>query len=108
MQSVPMQMPRSRPPRAVAGWAPKLATFDASLRARGMSEKTRRAYGIDLAQLADWAERQELDAADLDVRTLRRFAGVLSERGLSRSTIARKLASIRSFYRHLVERGELE
>src|SRR5207302_3376462 len=79
-----------------------------SLRARGMSEKTRRAYGIDLAQLADWAERQELGAGDLDVRTLRRFAGVLSERGLSRSTIARKLASIRSFYRHLVERGELE
>src|SRR5205085_11657913 len=58
--------------------------------------------------LADWAARQGLDSRSIDQRVLRRFAGVLSERGLSRSTIARKLASIRSFYRHLVERGELE
>src|SRR5207302_6013130 len=59
-------------------------------------------------QLADWAARQGLDSRSIDQRVLRRFAGVLSERGLSRSTIARKLASIRSFYRHLVERGELD
>ena len=73
-----------------------------------MAEKTRRAYGVDLQQLADWAAPHGFDAASVDARTLRRFAGVLSERRLSRSTIARKLASIRSFYRHLVERGELE
>src|SRR5438552_1830477 len=91
-----------------SGWARELATFDAALRARAMAEKTRRAYGVDLQQLADWAARHGFDAASVDARTLRRFAGVLSERGLSRSTIARKLASIRSFYRHLVARGELE
>jgi site-specific recombinase XerD len=89
-------------------WAADLATFDAGLRARGMAEKTRRAYGVDLQQLADWGARHELGPRDVDPRTLRRFAGVLSERGMSRSTIARKLASIRSFYRHLVERGSLE
>src|SRR5438067_8474068 len=89
-------------------WTRELGTFDAALRARGMAEKTRRAYGVDLQQLADWAAAQGLDSASMDPRTLRRFAGVLSERRLSRSTIARKLASIRSFYRHLVERGELE
>jgi integrase/recombinase XerC/integrase/recombinase XerD len=89
-------------------WARELGTFDAGLQARGMAEKTRRAYGVDLQQLADWAGRQGLDAGAVDPRTLRRYAGVLSERGMSRSTIARKLASIRSFYRHLVERGELE
>ena len=33
---------------------------------------------------------------------------MLSERGGSKSTVARKLAAIRGFYRHLVERGELE
>ena len=33
---------------------------------------------------------------------------MLSERGASKATVARKLASVRSFYRHLVERGELE
>src|SRR5437763_9564400 len=86
----------------------ELATFHAALRARGMAENTRRAYGVDLQQLADWAARQGIGAGSMDPRTLRHFAGVLSERRLSRSTIARKLASIRSFYRHLVERGELE
>jgi site-specific recombinase XerD len=89
-------------------WTQDLGTFDASLLARGMAEKTRRAYGVDLQQLADWSGRQGIDPRAIDHRTLRRFAGVLSERGMSRSTIARKLASIRSFYRHLVERGALE
>jgi integrase/recombinase XerC/integrase/recombinase XerD len=89
-------------------WAADLTTFDAALRARGMAEKTRRAYGVDLQQLADWGTRQQIGPRNVDPRTLRRFAGVLSERGMSRSTIARKLASIRSFYRHLVERGSLE
>src|SRR5919202_711614 len=88
-------------------WTRDLATFDAALRARGMAEKTRRAYGVDLQQLADWAGRQGIDPRDVDARVLRRFAGVLSERRMSRSTIARKLASLRSFYRHLVERGAL-
>ena len=41
-------------------------------------------------------------------RELRHFAGVVSERGAMKSTVARKLAAIRTFYRHLVERGELE
>ena len=73
-----------------------------------MAEKTRRAYGVDLGQLAEWASAHELDPEDLDPRGLRRFAGVLSEQGASRSTVARKLAAIRSFYRVLVQRGELE
>jgi integrase/recombinase XerC/integrase/recombinase XerD len=45
---------------------------------------------------------------DLSPRMLRRYAGVISERGLSKSSVARKIASIRAFYRHLVQRGLLE
>src|SRR3954466_6587330 len=94
---------------AVQGtWAADLAAFDGDLRARGMSEKTRRAYGVDLGQLAEWAALQELGPAELGSRQLRRFAGVLSERGARKSTVARKLAAIRTFYRQLVQRGELE
>jgi site-specific recombinase XerD len=89
-------------------WSRALAAFDGSLRARGMAEKTRRAYGVDLGQLAQWAGSQGLDPPAIDHRTLRRYAGVLSERGNSKSTVARKLAAIRAFYRHLVERGEME
>src|SRR4051812_45463509 len=89
-------------------WARDLGAFDAGLRARGMAEKTRRAYGVDLGQLAEWAGAQGLDARRIDQRMLRRFAGVLSERGASKTTVARKLAAIRAFFRYLVERGELE
>src|SRR3954449_4407766 len=93
---------------AEATWGKTLAAFDADLRARGMSEKTRHAYGVDLGQLAEWAAAQDLGPIELDSRWLRRFAGVLSERGARKSTVARKLAAIRTFYRQLVQRGELE
>ena len=89
-------------------WGAKLAAFDTGLLARGMAEKTRRAYGLDVDQLAQWAVAQGLAPEELSPRMLRRYAGVLSERGLSKSTVARKLASIRSFYRHLLDRAEID
>ena len=47
-----------------------------------MGEKTRRAYGVDLAQLAEWAAGAGPAARrTLDPRELRHFAGVVSERG---------------------------
>jgi integrase/recombinase XerC/integrase/recombinase XerD len=91
-----------------ATWRTHLATFDSYLKARGMAEKTRVAYGTDMEQLAEWAAAQRLDPFTLDQRMLRRYAGVISERGLSKSSVARKIASIRAFYRHLVQRGLLE
>lgn len=91
-----------------ADWTSALGVFDASLRARGLREPTRRAYGGDLGQLAEWASGHELGPSDLGHRELRRFAGVISERGASKATVARKLAAVRAFYRHLLERGEVE
>ena len=91
-----------------ASWQDALARFDDWQLARGMGEKTRRAYGVDLGQLADWASGRDLGPLAVTHRELRHFAGVVSERGAMKSTVARKLAAIRTFYRHLVERGELE
>ena len=91
-----------------ARWERALQGFDDGLRAGGRREKTRRAYGTDLSQLADWAQAHDLGPAELGPGDLRRFAGVLSERGSSKSTVARKLAAIRAFYRHLVSRQELD
>jgi len=85
-----------------------MVELDAGLRTRGMAQRTRRAYGVDVAQLATWASGQSLDPELLDYRAIRRYAGVLSERGISKSSVARKLAAIRAFYRVLVERGRLE
>ena len=89
-------------------WSDALRRFDRALAARGLRERTRRAYGVDLGQLAEWAQGHDLGPHDLGHRELRRFAGVVSERGASKSTVARKLAAVRTFYRHLVERGEVE
>ena len=89
-------------------WATALGTWERWLVARSAAPKTIRAYLSDVTQLAEWAGAHDLAPEDLDHKRLRQFAGVLSERGASKSTIARKLASARSFYRHLVDRGELE
>lgn len=89
-------------------WGAALRDFDEGMRRQNLAEKTRRAYGVDLEQLARWASSQALDPEQLDFRALRRFAGVLSERGMSRSTVARKLASTRSFYAQLVRAGRME
>jgi site-specific recombinase XerD len=115
--STQLPCPASRPGKQVAvqqggahhqaTWAAHLRAFDSSLHARGMAEKTRKAYGIDLAQLAEWAAAHDLGPLELTPLTLRRFASVMSERGLSKSSVARKLASIRAFHRNLVQRGEL-
>jgi site-specific recombinase XerD len=99
---------KKTPTATEASWQAALARFDDWQLARGMGEKTRRAYGVDLAQLAEWASGRELDPHALTHRELRHFAGVVSERGAMKSTVARKLAAIRTFYRQLVERGELE
>ncbi len=73
-----------------------------------MGERTRRAYRVDLAQLGEWAAGRGLRPHELGHRELRRFAAVLGENGAARSTVARKLAAIRSFYRQLLERGEID
>jgi site-specific recombinase XerD len=99
---------KNAPNTAEASWRAQLASFDSYLKTRGMAEKTRRAYGTDIEQLAEWAARQGIGPVDASQRELRRFAGVLSERGLTKTSVARKIASFRAFYRHLVERGTLE
>ena len=95
-------------PRALA-WRAALAGFDRALRARALSERTRRAYGSDIDRLAAFAGATlGLGPAELGPRELRRFAQALSERGDSKATVARRLAAARTFFGHLLERGEIE
>ena len=86
-------------------WAEALGHFDRALLTRGMAARTRRAYGADVTGLAAWASPRGLDVGDVGCRELRRYAAFVSESGAAKSTVARKLAAIRSFYRHLVDRG---
>lgn len=96
-------------------WRDALARFDRQQAARGMAEKTRRAYGRDVGELARWAAQTGVSPADVDYRLLRRYAARLAGgagegagRTLSPPTVARKFASIRTFFRQMVERGELD
>jgi site-specific recombinase XerD len=91
-----------------AGWIQALQAFDADLRRRGAAEKTRRAYGIDVGQFALWASKRGSEPAAVTPKELRRYAAVLSRRGAAASTVARKLASLRAFYRTLREAGAVE
>ena len=84
-------------------WLRALRLLDADLRRRGMAERTRRAYGIDAAQLALWCTSSDLDPADVTPRVLRRYAQALSERRAGPATVARKLAALRQLYRVLHE-----
>jgi integrase/recombinase XerC/integrase/recombinase XerD len=95
-------------PQPSPAWREALALFDADLRRRGMAEKTRRAYGIDLGQFALWCTAQDVDPRDVTARDLRRYAAILSGREAVAATIARKLAAVRAFYRTLREHGYVE
>jgi site-specific recombinase XerD len=89
-------------------WEEALALFDRELGRRGAAENTRRAYRTDLRRLGEWAAERGFRPGSLRYGALRGFAAALSESGLSRSTIARKLASVRSFYEHLTAIGAVE
>jgi integrase/recombinase XerC/integrase/recombinase XerD len=88
------------------GWRHALDGFERDLVARGAAASTKRAYRVDLEQFAAWATERRLEPDAIAYRELRGYAAALSERGLSRATVSRRLASIRSLYAHLVAIGE--
>ena len=88
-----------------SGWRGAVEGFDRAQQARGASANTRRAYGTDLEQLASWASASGLEPDAIAYRDLRGYAATLSDRGLSRASVARKLAAVRSLYAHLVALG---
>lgn len=63
------------------------------------------AYREDLRQFAAFLAAEGRTTADADHLVLRRFLGILLDRGFAKRSIARKLASLRSLYRYLRKRG---
>jgi site-specific recombinase XerD len=83
-------------------WDAALAAYDRDLRARGLAERSRRAYGVDLGGFAEWAGEQGVAPGDVRHRDVRRYAAGLSNAGAAPATVARKLAAIRGLYGFLV------
>ena len=98
-------MPASRDTSA---WDDALAAFDQDLARRAVAEKTRTAYASDARDFAVWAQDRGAGPTQVDVRTLRRYAAGLSERGVAPATIARRLAALRGLYRVQMELGARE
>src|SRR5882724_3218977 len=76
------------------------------------SPQTVRGYRTDLLELDGFLKRLHQGRAPhpaaVDHLAIRAYLSFLHGRGLSRATVARKLASLRSFFRHLVSRNVLE
>src|SRR5918995_557259 len=85
-----------------AAWRDAVARFDRDLQTRAASASTRRAYGADVQQFGAWATARGLEPDGVAYRQLRGYAAALSDRGLARASVARKLAAVRSLYTQLV------
>ena len=68
---------------------------------RRMSPNTVESYARDLAALAAFAEKRQLDPAALDRRDLEAFVRGLMASGLSPRSTARAVACVRGFYKFL-------
>jgi integrase/recombinase XerC len=82
---------------------------------RNLSEHTLRNYESDLLQFYNHVappdkegKRRQVDVRDIDNLTIREFMAVLYERRKKKSSIHRKIAALRTFFRFLCREGLLE
>ena len=82
------------------------AAIDRFLGSQALSDATRRAYRRDLDELAAWLRRNHLDLERFDAGAFAAYAAELGAdrpgrqpRKLAQTTVARKLAAVRSFLR---------
>ncbi len=78
---------------------------------RGYSQHTIEAYQRDLQQFvnfySEYANMVPLDIAKVNKLGIRHFLGMLSESGLEMTSIVRKLASLKAFFKYLARQGEV-
>jgi site-specific recombinase XerD len=88
-------------------WLEALAVLEEDLSRRDAAARTRRAYGVDLAQFVPWAIAQGKGPADVGPKEVRRYIAHLSERGAAPTTTARKLAALRALFGSQREHGRI-
>jgi integrase/recombinase XerC/integrase/recombinase XerD len=90
-----------------ASWRSALVLHEQDLQRRGAARRTREAYAFDTTHFAAWASQSGFDPEAVDLRVLRRYAALLGERRLEATSVARKLAALRSLFRTLREHGRI-
>jgi len=83
-----------------------VADFLRHLRERNASPHTIKAYSGDLANFAAYAGSRGW--REIDHITIRGFLSQLYDKGLSKTSVARSLAAVRSLYRWLAQEGVVE
>ncbi|RLS55808.1 MAG: site-specific tyrosine recombinase XerD [Planctomycetota bacterium] len=101
--------PRKRPVESNPQSSPThprayFATFQQYLAAEcGMSDNTIAAYRNDLGQFLTWLEScKVISLQQVDLQLLSGYLQFLHEQGLAASSVARKLVSLKMFFRYLV------
>jgi integrase/recombinase XerC len=77
---------------------------------KNASEHTTKAYRDDLTQAIDYFRTQlgkDAGVKHVSTRTIRGFMAHLHEQGFSKSTMSRRLAAVRSWFKYLCRQGEL-
>jgi integrase/recombinase XerC len=96
----------SRADAPVPADAALIRAFEEHLRfGRGLSPNTVAAYRIDVTSLAVFLARSASSLGEADHRRLRRWLAYLATRGYARSSMARKTATVRTFYRWAARRS---
>lgn len=76
--------------------------------AKGAASRTVVAYATDLSQFSQFvADRGLAHPSQVNHLVIREFLASLKEQGLAKSSIGRKMAALRSFFRYLCLRGTL-
>ena len=75
---------------------------------RGLSKNSREAYAHDVERFLGWCADEGLNAVDVKLDDLHRYSWLLFDLGITPRSIARNLASLRSFYAFLLIDGYIE
>jgi len=83
------------------------------LQVKGASPHTVRCYSRDLIQFLDFLEANRLLSeeprwGDVSYLSVRRYLGDLNKQGYSRRSVARKLSSLKSFFKYLLRQQVIE
>jgi integrase/recombinase XerC/integrase/recombinase XerD len=91
-----------------------IAAIERFLSSQRLSDATRRSYRIDLEEFAAWLQRHGLELDSLDTRAFAEYAAELgadrpgrTPRKLAETTLARKLAAVRSLLRATLGPGRV-
>ena len=72
---------------------------------RNYSEETEKSYKVDLFQFEEFTNECELQLKDVNPNTIREWVVQMMDKGMSASSINRKLSALRSFYKYLLKQG---